>query len=170
MKISNYMISAAVLLFLGIILGNTAGMHKDQGMVMAMGEKGIVKPEPAEPDSMRSLWSVTAYAPGKAPDMDETEARDMLFMPLDMDEKKIIFAGQKCEGVDFDRQTGSLEEYLGEKHGFGPGYIGLEEQKATIVRTNCGMEGFSEFLRLDDRRIVLEIRGMFFILEPVVDY
>lgn len=39
-----------------------------------------------------------------------------------------------------------------------------------VIRTNCHLEGFLEYIRLADRRLLVQIKGTLFIFTPVMNY
>ena len=38
------------------------------------------------------------------------------------------------------------------------------------MKTSCDLPGFAEYLRLKDRRLIIQVNGVFFYFTPVVDY
>ncbi len=48
--------------------------------------------------------------------------------------------------------------------------LALMRRSVELVKTNCDLPGFSEYLGLKDRRIVICINGVFFYFEPAVNY
>lgn len=120
--------------------------------------------------SLRVLWTVTSYV--RAPDALWTEdrAKSMLFKPLDMDETTITFDGRICNGLTFIRERVQLDTYLSGVHGITPGFLGVEAEEAVLTRTECDIPGFDAFLRLPDRRLIVTMGGVFFILEPHVSH
>jgi hypothetical protein len=119
--------------------------------------------------SMRVLWTISGYVVGSGSDWSDQEAKGFLFKPLDIRESAIVFDGQVCEKVTFEKETVESAEYL-------PGWrttasaLGIEEQKLEVFRTNCTIEGFREYMRLSDSRLIVPIRGVFFFFEPAVSY
>jgi hypothetical protein len=120
--------------------------------------------------SMRVLWTVSEYRVGESAVWGEKEARTLLFKPLDMDATTITFNGKMCSDVIFKKETVKVKEYLDRVFQTTPQALGIEEGFVERVKTNCDLPGFSEYLRLKDRRIVIHINGVFFYLEPAVNY
>jgi hypothetical protein len=118
--------------------------------------------------SMRVLWTVSGYVLGKAATMDEQEAKSLLFKPLDIKETEIIFNGRVCNGVTFQREMVDTAEYLAAVWQFTPQTLGIDEQKMQVIKTNCDIPGFQEYMRLSDRRLIVPIKGVFFFFEPAV--
>lgn len=142
---------------------------------LASSEKGrtmtsldpVVLPGNAKGFSMRVLWTVSGYVPGPGTTFNKEDADAMIFSPLDVDESSITFDGKTCVNVVFRRERRQLGEYLARVHATNPQRIGLSDQEVEVVKTNCTLPGFSEYLRLPDSRLLIVIDGMFFFLEPV---
>jgi hypothetical protein len=120
--------------------------------------------------SMRVLWTVSGYVIGKDATWGETEAQAMLFKPLDVTDTKIIFDGQVCSDVTFQRETVNTSEYLSDSLNTTPQDLGIDGQELQVIKTNCTLPGFQEYMRLNDRRLVVPINGVFLLFEPAVTY
>lgn len=120
--------------------------------------------------SMRVLWSISKYIVGEKAIWGESEARTMLFKPLDIGETHITFDGKTCSNVVFKRETVKIKEYLHRVYCATPLTLGIDEEVVKVIKTNCDLPGFAEYIRLRDRRLVIHINGVFFFFEPVVNY
>lgn len=134
------------------------------------GKEGSRTPAEGQAVSMRVLWTVSQYIMGPDALWTEDQARAMLFKPLDMDERSITFDGRTCTEVTFLREPGSVDRHLSTAFGVTPDFLGIEPGDAVLVRTNCRIPGFDTFLRLADRRLIVKMGGIFFFLEPHVNY
>ena len=120
--------------------------------------------------SMRVLWKVSAYHLTDRAAWTEEKARTMLFRPLDIGADTITFAGETCRGVAFSRETVEAEKYLRERFGTEARALGLEKEVIEVVRTTCGIEGFDEYIRLRDRRLLVPMHGVLVVFSPAVNY
>jgi len=120
--------------------------------------------------TMRVLWTVSAYHVGKSAVWGETEAKDMLFKPLDINTSAITFDGQTCYDVTFKDEIVDAAQYLAEKYQTTAQALGFKEKILKVIKTNCCLPGFSEYMRLEDRRLIVPINGVFFLFEPSVNY
>ena len=120
--------------------------------------------------SMRVLWTVTKYTIGKDALWGEKEARTMLFKPLNITATSITFDGKTCHGIIFNKERQKAKEYLESVFHTKPQMLGIAEEEVGVVKTNCNLLGFSEYLYLKDRRILIYLNGVFFYLEPAVNY
>ena len=120
--------------------------------------------------SMRVLWTVSGYVVGKASAMDEQGAKALLFKPLDIRENEIIFDNKACRGVIFQRETVNTAQYLDAVWQVTPQTLGIEGQKIEVIKTNCDIPGFQEYMRLSDGRLIVPIKGVFFFFEQAVAY
>ena len=120
--------------------------------------------------SMRVLWTVSSYHITENATWGEAEARAMLFKPLDISATTITFAGQACRDVEFASETVNAEKYLRERFQVTPQSLGLEEQTMQVVRTTCPLPGFGEYVHLPDKRLLVFMHGVLFVLNPRVNY
>ena len=120
--------------------------------------------------SMRVLWTVSKYRVSEKAVWGEEEARKLLFKPLDMDTTKITFDGQTCHDVIFERETINVKEYLDRVYHTTPGALDIEGEVMEVIKTNCHLPGFAEYMRLRDRRLIIYLNGVFFYFEPAVNY
>ena len=120
--------------------------------------------------TMRVLWTVSAYHIGKNAAWGKTEAHNMLFKPLDINTSTITFDGQTCRDVTFETEIVDAAKYLAEKYQTTPQTLGFEEKTLKVIKTSCCLPGFSEYMRLRDRRLIVPISGALFVFEPAVNY
>lgn len=120
--------------------------------------------------SMRVLWTVSQYRLGTNAVWGNEEARKLLFKPLDIDANSITFDGKTCRNVTFKKEQVKAKEYLAHAYKTTPKALGIEDETIEVIKTNCDLPGFAEYLRLRDRRLVIQISGVFFYLEPAVNY
>lgn len=145
-----------------------------QSSLSVAGTKNTPKDDPlatsATGVSMRVLWTILDFHRGSYAALSEKEARTMLFKPLDMTTSSIVFDGQSCDDILFEKETVETKIYLQERFQVSPQTLGLEQETVQIIKTNCPMTGFSEFLRLQDRRLIVPIHGVLFVFEPALNY
>ena len=120
--------------------------------------------------SMRVLWSISEYKVGENAVWGEEEARKLLFKPLEIDSSKITFDGRTCHDVMFEKEMVSVKEYLDRVYQMTPQSLGIEGDEVEVVKTNCTLPGFAEYMRLRDRRLIIHLKGVFFYFEPGVNY
>jgi hypothetical protein len=131
------------------------------------------QPNPHNPNeviTMRVLWTVSEYKKINIAVMNEDEARRMLFKPLDIGDTYITFDGKTCRNVIFKRETVKIEEYLHHTYNIMPQVLNIDDGVVDVIRTNCELPGFAEYIRLKDRRLIIYIKGVFFFFEPAVTY
>ena len=120
--------------------------------------------------SMRVLWTISGYKVVGSAGWGEKEAREQLFKPLDIDRTQITFDGKTCRDVIFESKKVNAKEYLDRVYRTTPRALGIEEEVIEVVRTNCDLPGFAEYMRLRDRKLLIHIEGVFFYFEPAVNY
>ncbi|MFH0994521.1 MAG: hypothetical protein V1844_03370 [Pseudomonadota bacterium] len=120
--------------------------------------------------SMRVLWTVSEYRLVANAEWGNEEARKLLFKPLDITATTITFDGKKCSEVTFKKETVTTKEYMDKLFHITPQFLGIADETIEVVKTDCNLPGFAEYLRLKDRRLVIHINGVFFFLEPFVSY
>jgi hypothetical protein len=152
-------------------LGTTMFVTNGEGKPPAMKAEGLPSPPTVGGAvSMRVLWTVSEYRVVGSALWGKEQARTLLFKPLDIDATTITFDGKTCRDVTFKKEPVQATEYLDRVFHTTPQTLGIEEEIVELVATNCNLPGFSEYLRLKDRRIVIHINGIFFYFEPAVNY
>ncbi|MCX7914197.1 MAG: hypothetical protein N2511_06390 [Thermodesulfovibrionales bacterium] len=119
--------------------------------------------------SMRVLWTISDYKIINEA-IKEEEARKMLFKPLDLGETYITFNGRTCSNVFFKRDIVKTQEYIKSTYNIMPQALNIYDEIIEVIKTNCELPGFAEYIRLKDRRLIIHIEGVFFFFEPVVNY
>ena len=120
--------------------------------------------------SMRVLWTVSGYKVGEGAVWGEEEVRKLLFKPLDIDATTITFDGKTCRDVVFKKETVNTKEYLNRVYQTTPEILGIQEEVVEVVKTNCDLPGFAEYMRLRDRRLIIHLNGIFLYFKPAVNY
>jgi hypothetical protein len=120
--------------------------------------------------AMRVLWTVSEYKVGANATWGKEEGRRLLFKPLDMDANSITFDDKSCRDVIFNKETVKTKEYLDNSFQISPLSLGIRDEAVEVIKTNCALPGFAEFMRLMDRRLVIHINGVFFFFKPAVTY
>jgi len=121
-------------------------------------------------EEIRVLWRVSGFISGPGASMDRAEAEAMLAKPLDIRGDRIVFDRKTCEGIRFGRTKEKLSAYLERVYEIAPKDLELTDQLIEVIRTDCSLPGFQEYMRLGDRRLVIQVRGVFFFFEPKVTY
>jgi len=162
----SFLVTAFIGVFLASVFSlNTAAqspMSKNDGQSLQLIANGGV--------SMRVLWTVSEYKVGKGAVWGEEEARKLLFKPLDIDATQITFDGRTCRDVIFHRDKVNAKEYVDRAYRTTPQALGIEEETVEVVKTNCTLPGFGEYVRLKDRRLIIYLNGVFFYFTPAVTY
>lgn len=150
-----------MLVFIAGLLSCLRVTAQSQPAAASAGDTGV---------SMRVLWRVSEYKLGKDAAWGEEEARKQLFKTLDIDEKQITFDGSTCRDLIFKKELINARKYLDRAYGLSPSTLGIDNETVEIIKSNCKLPGFAEYIRLGDRRLVINIKGVFFFFEPVVNY
>lgn len=120
--------------------------------------------------SMRVLWTVSEYKIGANALWGNEEARNMLFKPLDITATTITFDGNKCSNVIFKKETVKTKEYLDNFFHSAPQLLDIADETVEVVKTDCNLPGFAEYLRLRGGRLIIHINGVFLYFDPAVNY
>ena len=135
--------------------------------LLASADPGV--PAASGVDTLRILWTVSRYVPGSSPAMSEEEAKLLLHAPLGMTESSITFNGRTCSGVQFRRDRQKTADALSGTLHAAMERLGIRDDTVRVVQTNCSMPEFREYVQLNDGRLIVPIRGWYFILEPMID-
>ena len=120
--------------------------------------------------AMRVLWTVSEYKLGANATWGKEEADKLLFKPLDIDATSITFDGKKCSDVTFKKESIKANEYLDRHFHTTPQVLGIKDEVVEVIKTNCSLPGFAEYMRMPNRKLVVNVNGIFFFFEPAVDY
>jgi hypothetical protein len=121
-------------------------------------------------EEIRVLWRVSGFVLGPEAVMDRAEAERMLAKPLSISGGRIAFDQQTCEGVKSERRKERLSDYLERVYRVTPKDLDVSDEWIEVIKTDCSLPGFQEYLRLGDRRLLIRVKGVFFFLEPSVSY
>ncbi|MDH3349595.1 MAG: hypothetical protein OEM02_16030 [Desulfobulbaceae bacterium] len=118
----------------------------------------------------RVLWTVAAYHITPTAKWGEDQANEMIFKPLDITPSSIYFDDRSCHGVTFHYQVVDTVDYFNEKYQTFPQSLNIKDKTIKVITTNCQLDGFSEYIRLGDRRLIVTINGVLFIFNPKLSY
>ena len=114
-------------------------------------------------------WKLTDYLILPNATWNKSDANKLVFKEAFIDKNSIRFNGQTCKGVNFKHSTVSLNQHLSTKYHISVGAMNLPEQQVSKISTNCNISGFNNYLRLNDRRILIFINGVAFFLTPGIN-
>jgi len=117
----------------------------------------------------RVLWTISNYVLGKDFTGSENAAKELLFKPLDITDTQIIFDGQVCNNVTFEINTVDSSDYLTNHWEETPQNLGIEFEDLQVIKTNCKLLGFQEYMRLGNGQLVVPFNGVFFFFQPTVN-
>jgi hypothetical protein len=131
---------------------------------------GGVTTSHAEGVSMSVKWSVTGHVLGKTSGWTEQDAQALLFKTLNVTDTEIDYDGQVCRDITFQWATANPSEYLARVWKTAPRDLRIDAQALEVIKTNCDIPGFNEYMRLPNGRLIVPIRGAFFFFDPLVAY
>ena len=142
------------------------------GVVTFRTEVGLAGTDVSSQPSMplRILWTVSQYIENPESQMSFDQIRSYLGKPLDMGESHISFAGKSCEGITIARTPAETQTFLAENFQITAENVAYYNDHLTVFTTDCHLQGFKVFARLRDRRIIVMIQGVVFLLAPNVNY
>ena len=120
--------------------------------------------------SVSVKWTVSDYVFGKVSAWGKQDADALLFKSLDITETEINFDGRSCSDVNFAEETVKPEEYLITVWKITPQELSIDSPELQVIKTNCGIPGFNEYMRLGTGRLIVPIKGVFFFFDPLVAY
>lgn len=153
-------LTALLLLLPPALSLNSSAMEEDPRSPGHSGSETVVE--------LRVLWTISSFFLGEDAEWSEEEAQKMLFKSLDIDSSSITFDGKRCADLISRTDTVESAAYLSSKYNITPHIISYNHEMLQVVKTNCHIEGFSEYMRLRDRRIVISLHGVFYIFDPAV--
>ena len=169
----------AVLLILGLTFAGCVSTQPQEGnetpMATPLEDEILTYPDQPRPTddagmSMRVLWTVSSYVIGSDADWGEKEADALLFKPLDISESEIVFNDLTCKNISFQEEIVEAEDYLANIWDITRQELGISDEQIKVIKTQCDIPGFGEYMRLSDGHLVVVIHGVFFSFEPKRDY
>jgi hypothetical protein len=115
-------------------------------------------------------WKLTDYYILPNAVWNKSDASKLLFKEAFLTKTSITFNGQTCKDISFSRSPVSLKQYLFNKYNISVEAMKLVEHTATVVSTSCNLNGFRNYLQLNDGRILIFINKVAFFLVPAVSY
>lgn len=146
------------------------GQSCESNMVKIPPDPNPTPPKTQTGESIRVLWTVAGYKISSDGQWGKNEAQALLFKPLDATSSSITFNGQTCREITFNRKTVDATPYFSQRWSITPKILGVSVNTVKIIKTDCHLPGFSEYVQLPDRRLIVRIKGVFFFLEPFVNY
>ncbi|MCK5897014.1 MAG: hypothetical protein KAG20_09420 [Cocleimonas sp.] len=119
---------------------------------------------------MGITWTLTEYSILPKARWSKSDANKLVFKEASISNNSISFNGASCKNVSFQRSSVSLKQYLASTYNIAPNALKLTEHQATKITTNCNLAGFGDYLQLNDRRIVIFIKGVAFFLNPSINH
>lgn len=140
----------------------TADSVNSSENVISLDESGV---------TMRVLWTVSGYQfengyTAKTSDQPES----MIFKPLDIGDTYIVFDDKVCKDVIFETSTVRASDYLANTWQETAEQLKVTGEEIQVFTTNCGIDGFSEYIRLSDGRLIVKIGHVFYTFDPAVTY
>ncbi|MGV8026764.1 MAG: hypothetical protein AB2L18_09425 [Anaerolineaceae bacterium] len=117
----------------------------------------------------RVLWTISDYVLGKDFSGDENSAKEFLFKPLDINDTQIIFDGQVCDSVSFEKTSLNTSDYLASNWQETSQSLGIDFKELEVIKTNCNLFGFHEYMRLGNGQLIVPYNGAFFFFAPAVN-
>lgn len=153
------------------VSGQEAAFSQSGGSELSRTQSVSERPEGI---TARSTWRVTDRKPrpyGSGGSITGMSSR-MGFMDIDIFSggDSISFGSKSCKGVRFEASIVDAKSYLTARYAVDTAFLGIADAELTVVRTNCNLPGMSEFIRLNDRRLVVLIDDVFYFLEPNTIY
>jgi hypothetical protein len=121
-------------------------------------------------NTLRVLWTVNEYKIIDKSKASERDASALLSMPLDIGETSITFDGNTCSNVSFQKHDVDSKDYFSSHFDISPQEVGVKDARVQVVRTSCGLPGFSEYVRLPNRQLIVFRNGVLLVFSPWVNY
>ena len=115
-------------------------------------------------------WKVTDYYILPSSKWTKSDANKLIFKEAFFTKHSISFNNQTCKAINFHRSPASLSHFLSTKYNSSTSALQLKEQEVTVISTNCKINGFKEYLQLDDGKVLFFINRVAFLLMPSVAF
>ncbi|MEE4240888.1 MAG: hypothetical protein V2I36_05450 [Desulfopila sp.] len=118
----------------------------------------------------RPLWRVDGFIPKSNSTIGKNEILSYQGRSLDMVENAITFDGRSCSPIIIKRYQADTARYLSQQLHIHPKDAEYHSPTLEVIKTNCHIEGFDEFVRLNDRRLLVPVGEVVLVFLPIVNY
>ena len=113
-----------------------------------------------------SRWVAIRYVFGKVAAMDQAQAEAILSQPVDITATQILFQGKTCQNLITQMETVKSTDYLVTTWQITPELLGIQDTNLQVVKTNCDIPGFQEYVQLGTGQLIVWLDGVFFLFDP----
>jgi hypothetical protein len=111
-------------------------------------------------------WVASRYVIGQTAAMDSAQAAAIVSQPVEILAKEIQFQGQVCTNLVTQAETVKTMDYLAETWKATPEMLSIQQADLKVIKTNCDIPGFQEYMLLDGGKLMIGLDGVFFEFVP----
>jgi hypothetical protein len=109
------------------------------------------------------LWMSSGNIPGPVSAMSAADIDATMQKSADIYKDKIDFNGQSCPVSGYTITSQDAATYFQNMYQATLQQLGLSYQNVEVIKTNCSIPGFGEFVRTPENTLLVNIDGVFFV-------
>jgi len=115
-------------------------------------------------------WVIEDYKLGSTPEIDEDMARAYVGKEALFHEKLVTIGEDICWEPSFQIKVADPNDYLIHRYKVAPEYLNIDQDEVQIVSVECEDQIFNEYIKLSENKLIIGIKGTFFIMEKVAEH
>lgn len=123
-----------------------------------------------EANRLRPMWIIRDYKLTPHSQWEAKDAQQWLFKSVEITSEAIRFDGQTCLRPQLNAEPISRNDFIAWTGGITPEDLKAPAGKLELVNTGCNIDALDQYIRLPDRRLVIQSHKVLFVLEPNVNY
>jgi hypothetical protein len=110
------------------------------------------------------IWKSSGNIPGPVSAMSAADIDAIMQKTTDIRQDKIDFAGQTCPVTHYTITSQDSASYFQDSYKTSLQQIGIDYPTIEVIKTDCTLPGFGEFVRTPENTLLVDIDGVFFVL------
>jgi hypothetical protein len=141
----------------------TPNLNTLDNLVMSLKAAPAIKGLSSSSIPPTGLWQPFNNIPSPVYGMSEVDITDTMKETIDIRKDKITYKGQTCSVSGYTIKAQDTVQYFQTKYKVAANLFGLEKT-VEVIKTNCTIPGFGEFVRSSADNLIINLDGVFFIL------
>lgn len=117
-------------------------------------------------DTIGASWTASSYVLESGTTVTDAQAQALLDKPLQITTTALTFDGQTCQSLNLQSETVRTADFVPASWRTSGEVLGIDDEEILVLRTNCSVPGFGEYVRLQDDRLVVKMPGVFVFFTP----
>lgn len=112
-------------------------------------------------------WEITSYKRGSSRTITDEEASKLIGKKAIFNEEAAVFNEESCTSPSYKIKNVNAADYMLYQYKISPEYLNITKNTIQVVTITSKNQFFSEFIRVDDSKIIASEDGVFFYLKKI---